>query len=329
MNRVLIIGCGLIGSKRAAALPEDCDIVGFVDPSRDRAEALASKYGGVVFLDWNQALQNDVDVVIVSAYHSVLAYITKTAVLKGAHVLVEKPAAVSSLQLEDLITARDETNSIVHVGFNHRFHRAMLKARQLVTSGALGDLMYVRGRYGHGGRVGYEKEWRSIPHLSGGGELIDQGAHLIDLARWFLGDFEEVNGIAKTFFWEAPVDDNGFLLLQTKSGEVAFLHASSTEWKNTFSFEIYGKKGKIEISGLGGSYGVEKITHYKMSDAMGPPETFIWEYPMVDNSWEVELQSFFNDIRTGTQTGPGLVDALMAMKVIEKITKESGYDYSS
>ena len=101
--------------------------------------------------------------------------------------------------------------------------------------------MFIRARYGHGGRVGYDKEWRAQPELSGGGEFIDQGVHLIDLARWFLGDFNEMQGFAHTYFWNMPVDDNGFLLLKTPKKQVAFLHASCTEWKNLFSFEIYGK----------------------------------------------------------------------------------------
>ena len=130
-----------------------------------------------------------------------------------------------------------------------------------------------------GCRVGYDKEWRAQPELSGGGELIDQGVHLIDLARWFLGDFTDVQGHAHTYYWDMPVDDNGFLLLKTTSKQVAFLHASCTEWKNLFSFEIYGQTGKIDINGLGGSYGVERISYYKMSPTMGPPETFMVGIP--------------------------------------------------
>ena len=105
--------------------------------------------------------------------------------------------------------------------------------------------MFVRGRYGHGGRLGMEKEWRGDPAVSGGGEMLDQGVHLIDLARWFLGDFTDVSGHVATYFWDWPVEDNGFALLRTAAGQVAWLHASCTEWKNLFSFEIYGRDGKL------------------------------------------------------------------------------------
>src|SRR5262249_24030873 len=152
----------------------------------------------------------------------------------------------------------------------HRYHPAVRKARELIEAGAVGELMFLRGRYGHGGRIGYHKEWRSNPSISGGGELIDQGVHLIDLSRWFLGDFEKISGIAQTFYWQMPVDDNSFLLLQTGDQKTAFLHCSCTEWKNLFSFELYGRSGKLHIEGLGGSYGPEKLTHYRMLPEMGP-----------------------------------------------------------
>jgi predicted dehydrogenase len=162
-----------------------------------------------------------------------------------------------------------------------------------------------------------------VPELSGGGELVDQGIHLIDLARWFLGDFEKVQGHIATYFWKMPVEDNGFLLLRTTGGQTAFLHASWTEWKNTFSFEIYGRTGKLEITGLGGSYGTERLTFYGMSAAMGPPDTTTWEYPMADDSWEIEFSEFLDDIRLGRDPAAGVADAQAALRVVEKIYEES------
>jgi len=220
-----------------------------------------------------------------------------------------------------------ESNAKVHVGFNHRYHRALRKAKEIVLSGVLGELMFIRARYGHGARLGYDTEWRADPKLSGGGELIDQGPHLIDLSRWFLGDFSQVDGFAHTYYWNMPVDDNGFLLLKTSKKQVAFLHASCTEWKNLFSMEIYGKDGKLDISGLGGSYGLEKLTYYKMLPQMGPPETVSWEYPMGDDSWAIEMAEFYEDIQLDRVPAAGLNDAYQALKIIEKIYKDSGYDH--
>jgi predicted dehydrogenase len=213
------------------------------------------------------------------------------------------------------------------VGFNHRYHRSLRKAKEIVESGALGELMFIRARYGHGARLGYEKEWRSNPALSGGGELIDQGPHLIDLSRWFLGEMTEVQGFAHTYYWDMPVDDNGFMLLKTAKKQAAFLHASCTEWKNLFSMEIYGKLGKLDLSGLGGSYGLEKITWYKMLPEMGPPDTTAWEYPMGDDSWAAEIAEFFDDIRQDRTPAAGLADAQAALLIVEQIYRESGYDH--
>jgi predicted dehydrogenase len=124
-----------------------------------------------------------------------------------------------------------------------------------------------------------------------------------------------------------PVDDNGFMLLKTATKQVAFLHASCTEWKNTFSWELYGRDGKLQVDGLGGSYGVERLSWYKMLPGMGPPETLIWEYPMADNSWATEMTEFIEDIRSGRDPSAGLSDALAALAIVDRIYTDSGYDH--
>jgi predicted dehydrogenase len=330
-NRIFgvgIIGCGLIGQKRAGALGSRGKLVACADIAIDKATSLATRFNAKSFKDWRDLIaMNEIDIVIISTLHNSLAEITLAAVNSGKNVLVEKPAARSSAELEPILLALRKSNIKVHVGFNHRYHRALRKAKEIVISGVLGELMLIRARYGHGARLGYDKEWRADPKLSGGGELIDQGSHLIDLSRWFLGDFSEINGFAHTYYWNMPVDDNGFMLLKTPKKQVAFLHASCTEWKNLFSMEIYGKKGKLDIFGLGGSYGLEKLTYYNMLPQMGPPETVSWEYPMGDDSWEVEMAEFYEDIQLDRAPAAGINDAYQALKVIEKIYKDSGYDH--
>lgn len=325
-----IIGCGLIGNKRAKALGTGGRLVACADMDASRAESLAKGTGAKVSRDWRELVWlPQVDIVVVSTLHDSLAAITLAAIEAGKHVLVEKPAARSAAELEPVMAAAKQRGVKVHVGFNHRYHRALRKAKAMVDAGELGELMFIRARYGHGARLGYNKEWRADPALSGGGELIDQGPHLIDLSRWFLGDFTEVQGFAHTYYWDMPVDDNGFMMLKTPTKQVAFLHASCTEWKNLFSMEIYGKGGKLDISGLGGSYGVERLAHYKMLPEMGPPETTTWEYPMGDDSWAVEMAEFYDDIRLGRAPAAGLQDAFEALKVINSIYTESGYDHSA
>jgi predicted dehydrogenase len=317
---IAIIGCGLIGQRRARSLGS-ARLVACADEIEERARSLAESHQGCTALsDWRHIIDRvDVDIVIVSVTHQLLAEITQAAVEADKHVLVEKPAARRSSELEPVIAAAARYGKIVRVGFNHRYHAAFRQARAIVSSGALGELLYVRGRYGHGGRLGYEREWRARPELSGGGELIDQGVHLIDLARWFLGDFAEIQGYAPTYFWPMPVEDNGFMLLKTAAGRVAFLHASCTEWKNLFSFELFGRHGKLEVAGLGGSYGVERLTHYRMRPEMGPPDTMIWEYPRPDDSWEIEFLEFLDDIRRDRSPAAGLRDAQAALRIVERI----------
>jgi predicted dehydrogenase len=322
--RLAIVGCGLIGQKRARSLG-DCRLVAVADVAAGRAQQLASQYPGCVAgVDWQSTVaRSDVDAVIVATTNDALAAVTLAAVQHGKHVLVEKPAARFAAELRPVAAAARQAGVVVKVGFNHRFHPAFQKARAIWDSGELGPLLYIRARYGHGGRVGYDREWRADPAIAGGGELLDQGVHLIDLARWFAGDFVEVHGHTGTFFWNMPVEDNGFLLLTTARGQVAWLHASCTEWKNLFCFEIFGRHGKLQIGGLGGSYGVERLTHYRMLPQMGPPETMSWEYPGDDNSWRLEFAHFLECVARRRPPMGTLDDALAALEVVQQAYAQS------
>ncbi len=316
-----IVGCGLIGQKRLRSLPPGDKVVVTADPVLARAEALAAQArGAVATTDWRDAVAHaDVDAVFVATSNDALAAVTLAAVETGKHVIVEKPAARNPAELVPVIAAAERAGVCVHVGFNHRYHPALQKAHELLESGALGPMMYIRGRYGHGGRPGYDKEWRADPRVAGGGELLDQGVHLIDLSRWFLGEFPYVQGHLATFFWDMPAEDNGFLFLRTARGQVAWLHATWTEWKNTFSFEIFGRDAKLHIEGLGGSYGVEKLSYYKMKPEMGPPETTIWEYPGEDLSWKVELEAFKKAVEAKHPAPIGLRDAHAALTIVHHV----------
>ncbi len=318
--RVAIVGCGRAGQKRARALA-GAELAACVDSNLARAEQLAATARGCVSSsDPHRVMADDtISLVIVATPHDSLAAIAGAALTAGKHVLLEKPGAKHVSELRALAQQAEGNRGLLRVGFNHRYHRALRKAREIVESGALGPLLFVRARYGHGGRIGYDREWRADPRISGGGELLDQGVHVIDLARWFLGDFVDVQGFAHTYFWDMPVEDNAFLLLKTAGRQVAFLHTSCTEWKNTFSFELFGRSGKLQVDGLGGSYGVERLTWYRMLPQMGPPETTMWEYPMADDSWSVELAEFLEDIRLRRPPAAGLRDAIAALQVVERI----------
>jgi predicted dehydrogenase len=324
--RAAIVGCGLVGNKRARALGNSSRLVAVADVQLSAAQALASAHPGCEASgDWKAVVaRDDVDVVIVATSNDALTPVALAAIEGGKHVLVEKPAARSSAEVKPLLAASREAGVTVKVGFNHRFHPAFVKARTLFDEGAIGPLMYIRARYGHGGRLGYEREWRADPAIAGGGELLDQGVHLIDLSRWFAGDFVEVDGRVATFFWRMPVEDNAFLRLRTSQGQVAWLHASCTEWKNLFSFEVFGREGKLQIDGLGGSYGTERLTLHRMRPQMGPPETTAWDFPGEDRSWSEEYRHLLSCIREGRPPSGSLEDALAALEVVGKVYAQEG-----
>lgn len=326
-----IIGAGLIGGKRANSIKQmGHEVASVYDINADRAGELARNYGAEAAPDIRALLKTpDMDAVVLATTNNAVLECATAALAAGKHVLVEKPAGRNPDELAKLVDAAKSAKGVLRVGFNHRFHPGLLKAKELISGGALGDLMYFRARYGHGGRIGYDKEWRGKPELGGGGELLDQGVHLIDLTRWLGGEFNLEFGRVETFFWDMPVEDNGFLLLRSPDQKrYAHLHASCTEWKNLFDFEVFGKKGKIQIWGLGRSYGVEELRHYKMRPEMGPPDLETFTYPEPDNSWDLELASFFEAI-DGKSTYIGTIeDAHRAVAIVYDAYRQSNCEWA-
>jgi predicted dehydrogenase len=294
--RVGIVGCGLIGRKRAEALGRD-QLVASYDVVPEVAESLARDHGGKACSTLEELLDLDLDVVVVATIHSELASITCKALESGAHVLVEKPAGIGVADIDRISDAAKRASRLVKVGFNHRFHPGIARAITEARSGIHGDILYLRGRYGHGGRLGYDKEWRADPALSGGGEIVDQGMHLLDLSYWLLGELPLHSSLTRTQFWQAPVDDNAVLLLGNKGGvgstdPFALLHVSWTEWKNTFSLEIACHDAKLAVDGLVRSYGPQTLRVYRMRPELGPPDVEEVRYPDRDGSWDREWSHF-------------------------------------
>lgn len=321
--KVGVIGCGLIGGKRAQSLEGSGDtLAATYDVVGERARRLASKYCATACASVDDLLALS-DVVVIATTNDQLVPVGMLAARAGKPMLIEKPAGRRTGELEPLAAAARDRGLIVKVGYNHRFHPAAQRARTILDAGGCGDVMFVRGRYGHGGRVGYDKEWRADAVKSGGGELLDQGVHLIDLARWFIGDeFVEVQGRVETYFWNMPVEDNAFLMLGTAKRQVAQLQVSWTEWKNLFSFEIYARHAKLHWEGLGGSYGVERLYHYQMRPEMGPPETVVYEYPGTDRSWSLEWLDFSRAIASRAKSCGDVQDALATLRVVDRVYAE-------
>ena len=321
-----LIGAGVVGLKRLDNLPKNFKLIGCADPLIFSTKSILRYKDIFLTKKWKKLLYlKNLESVIIATTHYLHSKILEECIKKNIHVFVEKPAGVSEITTKKLISKlKKKKNLIVRVGFNHRYHPSFLNAKKLIDKNKIGKINYIRGIYGHGGRLNYEKEWRFKKKLSGGGELIDKGSHLIDLSRYFLGNLKVSSFNLKTYFWKMKLEDNCFLNLVNKKGKLAFLHASCTEWKNKFIFEIFGEKGKIEINGLGKSYGQESLTYYKMSKRMGMPKKKIIFYSDNPNySWNLELKEFYNDIVKRRNPIPGILEAYENLKIINYIYKKN------
>jgi predicted dehydrogenase len=290
-----IVGCGRIGAKRADALAPVDTLLGCCDLYPAAAAQLAQRHGCRACASAHELLALEPEVVIVAAVHDQLAALAELALSSGAHVLVEKPAGVSTAQIERLIEYERLAGRRVKVGFNHRFHPGIARAAAEVHSGRHGELMHLRARYGHGGRPGYDREWRVEPARSGGGELIDQGMHLLDLSNWLAGPLALHSALLRTQFWDAEVEDNAALLLGeagSRTDPWAMLHVSWTEWKNLFSLEIYCDTAKLQVDGLVSSYGAQRLRIYRMGPELGPPALEEIQYSNEDLTWQAEWEHF-------------------------------------
>lgn len=319
---VAIVGCGLIGAKRAAALRPEDELIACYDVDASAAGDLSLRHGGAVCSSFDELLGVTADIVIVATTHDQLSELAERALRAGAHVLVEKPAGVSVAQIDRLIDCQRDSGRLVKVGFNHRFHPGITRAAEEVHSGRHGELMHLRARYGHGGRVGYDREWRAQPARSGGGELIDQGMHLLDLTHWLAGPLPLHSALLRTHFWDTQVEDNAALILgdvDSRSDPWAMLHVSWTEWKNLFSLEIYCRTAKLQVDGLVRSYGAQRLTIFRMKPELGPPEVEELTYPDEDRSWEHEWMSFATAVEAGDERllNGDLGDARYAWEQIE------------
>ena len=319
-----VVGCGLIGCKRIAALPPGSTLKYVFDivPANAQRAALLVDYPVTIASTLELILgDKSVDVILIATSHHELVPIALQAVQSGHHILIEKPGGMSRDDIERLRLAVGLADVVVRVGYNHRFHPSLLEAKAIIDSNRFGGLLWMRGRYGHGGRLGYEKEWRANRSISGGGEFVDQGSHLVDLCRYFSGDVELAFSETQTVFWDTDVEDNVFFALRPRTGGFAWMHASWTEWNNMFSFEITLEKAKIDISGLGGSYGVETLTLYEMQPEMGPPPSSTTTWDESDASWILELEDLVAHIHDPGHipTGTTLDGAIAVWDIINKV----------
>jgi predicted dehydrogenase len=325
--KVGLIGAGLQGGRRAPVLKQfkDTELVMVASLHLDHARRLAENTGCKAATDrWQDVIERDnINAVLVCTPPDLHAPMSIAAMRAGKHVLCEKPLARTVEEAEAMLRAARENGVRLKCGFNHRHHPGVRQAREWVDGGAIGEIDFIRCRYGICGRPGYDKEWRADPAISGGGHLMEQGVHAFDLFRWFLGDFAEAVGFTSTRFWDmAPLEDNGFALLRTAKGQIASLHSSLTQWKNIFSLEIFGRDGYIIVEGLGGAYGNERATLGKR-DLTAPFRAETTEFLGGDRSWYEEWREFAAAIAENREPLGNGRDGLEALKLVQAIYQAS------
>lgn len=324
LNNILIIGAGKIGTIRAKVVKKispKSKLVIF-DTNLNKAKKLAKEVNGIVTNSLESDLKNkNIEIAIIAVVNKNTKKICISALKNKKHVLCEKPMGINYKEARQICKAVKKHKRTFKCGFNHRYHPAIKEAYKLCKQKIIGDILFIRAVYGHGGRKGFDKEWRAKKTLSGGGELLDQGSHLIDLCLWFF-EFEKIKKtlcITKSMFWKMNVDDNAFAIFETKSGKVAQIQTSWTQWKNLFRFELFGTKGNIEITGLGKSYGPEILRVFKRYKLGKPPQVYEKQYKGSDNSWEYEWKDFIKAIELKKLSMSNHKESLEVMKTISKL----------
>ncbi len=325
--RAGIVGYGYMGKIRHRNIIDhpDLELAGIADP--ERAEEIAA-LGLPFFERWQDLVDSDIDLVFVCPPNFLIPEVAEYALRKGRHAFCEKPPGRSLADIKRIVAAESANPGLVLIfGFNHRHHPGITDAKAIIDSGSLGAILSLRGVYGKGGGYDYHTSWRNDPEVGGGGILLDQGIHMLDLFRLFVGDFEEVIGLRSISLFDIPVEDNAMVILRAETGQLAQLHSSATSWKHTFRLEVGCENGYVVVTGLlskTGSYGRETLLVGRRpmpgeKAALGNPREETTYYD-VDPSWDIEVSHFVKCIREGTPVEQGTsVDALRVMEIVDTI----------
>ncbi|MBC7952345.1 MAG: Gfo/Idh/MocA family oxidoreductase [Rhodospirillaceae bacterium] len=268
----------------------------------------------------------ELDILFVCLTNDVAAQVTIAGLEKGLHVFCEKPPGRDVSDIRQVIEAeRRYPHLKLKYGFNHRYHDSVREALTLVRSGEFGRLINLRGVYGKSKIIDYRSptHWRTKRAVAGGGILLDQGIHMLDLMRSFAGEFTEIHSIVSNDHWHHDVEDNAYALMRTADGIVAMLHSTATEWRHRFRLEMSLEKGSIVLGGIltgSKSYGAETITvAWKTEDDAGDPMERTTRYNS-DPSWRDEIWDFMDAVMNGASiTNGSSADALATMELVYRI----------
>jgi 1,5-anhydro-D-fructose reductase (1,5-anhydro-D-mannitol-forming) len=319
-------------------------IIGFGKMGKIRAEAIQAngrgKIKSVFDADASQDFQGfktaasaediigdpGIDVVFVCTPNFLNKTLTIAALNQGKHVFCEKPPAFSASDVTEIREVEKISGKKLMYGFNHRHHSSIQRMKTLIDSGEFGNILWMRGRYGKSVDKNFFEHWRAKKELAGGGILLDQGIHMLDLFLYLAGDFHEVQAMVSNLYWKLDIEDNVFAIFRNnQNGIVAQLHSTMTQWRHLFSLEIFLERGYLVLNGLktsSGTYGEEVLSIAK-NRTTSPAATWEDEERITfhtDPSWRSEIDYFFNAILNNTDIKVGNSnDALKVMKIIDKI----------
>ena len=323
--KIGIIGFGKMGKIRYDAINQVgmSEVIAISDP-----ETLDT---GIRNLSHSEIISNpDIDAVFICTPNYLNKQLAIDCLKAGKHVFCEKPPSFTADEMKEIRKAEEASNGRkLMYGFNHRHHDSVIRMKDIVDSGEYGKILWMRGRYGKSVTEDYFSNWRAKKQMAGGGILLDQGIHMLDLFLHLGGNFDRVKAELSNSFWKLEVEDNAFVILRnTKTGMDASLHSTMTQWRHLFSLEVFLEKGYMVLNGLltsSRAYGEEILTLAK-NRSTGPAVTWADEVKIEytdDNSWRYEVKHFLDAIENNTDVQIGnSADALKLMKIIDEIYKE-------
>ena len=322
MYKVGIIGYGKMGQIRHQVISafEDVQVQSIYDPEKVDTEIEKAQNS-------DQIIENpEIDAVFTCTPNYLNKPLTIQSLKAGKHVFCEKPPAFTAKDIEEIRAVEKESGKVLMYGFNHRHHASIKYMKKLVDDKEFGKILWMRGRYGKSVDETFYDNWRAKKELAGGGILIDQGIHMLDLLLHLGGNFDNVHASVSNLYWNLNVEDNVFATLEnTKTGLAASLHSTMTQWRHLVSLEVFLEKGYLVLNGLktsSNAYGEEILTIAK-NRSTAPAATWKDEKNITyhtDESWESELTEFFSAIKSNREVKLGnSSDALKLMKIVDKI----------
>lgn len=338
MKTVAIVGYGYMGEIRRRVVESNPEFK-LIQVCETRENVL--NQGGYPFQvtrSIKDVIEGPADVVFVCTPNHLIPEITIECLKRGKHVFAEKPPGRSLADIEAMRAQELKSPGVkLMFGFNHRFHPGIQRAKRHMEGGKFGKMLWMRGLYGKSGGMNYKKSWRNDKDVSGGGILLDQGIHMLDLFCYLGGDFPRVKAFTGDQYWKLPVEDNAFVILENDKNQHAMLHSSATFWKHRFQIEIGMEEGYLIVQGLlskTGSYGRETLIVGRKqfedeADAVGNPSEEITYFDK-DASWEMEMDLFFQSILKNEPVATSnSLDALKVMKIVEQAYVDDGKNHGT